>query len=365
MRLIQFKLLTVITVALLFAACTHGSKSSKGLVTVAIDMNKVDTIPLGEATVIPLETNDSSLLYGIDLMEIVDDKFVIYANNFIKTFDQHTGAYCGAISSRGQGPGEYLFIGRVWSDNDTVKIYDNETERELNYTADGEFISDRKLFEDIDFSTLCSPSSYIRMPDGKGYIAINTSTGGSTPTNPVASYLDSDFKLVRNVPGRDFREGSSLTDRISADHEHNRILMWEAFRDTLFAITPDSVKAIYAFDFGRQSLPSDIQGLAETVDRNMKFMDGKHIPYISMSHAFHQYDGYLYFSFIDGSSHVYLARLDTDTDQIKVYYIDGEGRYTQDGFMTLIDGNIYVQFNDTSDPEANPVLISIPVTALK
>ena len=57
-----------------------------------------------------LETNDSSILQGIDKLKIEDDVIYIADGDVLQMFGKKDGKWLGKIDRQGRGPGEYMYI---------------------------------------------------------------------------------------------------------------------------------------------------------------------------------------------------------------------------------------------------------------
>lgn len=79
--------------------------------------------------VVELETNDSSLIYDIENMVVADNKLFIKSRDLLKFFNASDGKFLGNLASIGEGPGEYLFVNRLWNTDDTIHIFDSMSKK--------------------------------------------------------------------------------------------------------------------------------------------------------------------------------------------------------------------------------------------
>ena len=253
-------------IAAAVAACGDGR--ADGVKTVRIDPDNVSEIQIDERGLLPLETRDSSLLYDICDIEHIGNRYIIYSRNLLRIFDAENGRWLGNLAKRGNGPGEYNFISNFRSSGDTLLVFDSNQNKEFRYLSDGTFLGDSSPFgQGPDFGgTPLSVNTYFVSPDGEGYYTINTYIGSRNVPTPAYSRYNAAGEAIGIVPGRGLRSGSYLVDRGYTDREHGRVLVWDAFRDTLFDIAGDKVRALYAFDFGSRSLPSSVQSMPELHD---------------------------------------------------------------------------------------------------
>ena len=156
-------------------------------------------------------------------------------------------------------------------------------------------------------------------------------------------------------------------DRGFTDREHNRLLLWEGVRDTLFVIDDShEVRPLYAFDFGSHSLPADKQNLLHLDERATAFAEGKDIPYLSMLRYFQSVGDRIYFSFASASPEIGFGMFDEKTGKTSLITLNGEnGRYRPAGFIKIIGDSALVAINDKDDDGANPALYTFPLSAFE
>ncbi len=343
-----------------FSFCRCNNIEKKGDThLISLDLNKCSVIELDKNNLIGLETTDSSLIYDICALEYHDGALIINSRDFLRKFDGTSGKYLGDIAKRGEGPGEYSFVARFWERNDTFNVWDNNERLLFHYLPTGEFIGTESPFHNGD-SVKSVPQFFIEYP-GKGFFTINTFTDGTTAKNPRYSYYDENMCFVRDLPGREMTDGSFMTDRAYYDCEGERILTWEALKDTLFVLTPEQIIPIYAFEFGKYSMPDEIQSKPDFYDRIEMFTDKNADEWASFMRCFQVKDNHLYFSFVTNRFENYLAVMDMKTERARVVKLeDPEKRWAQQTFFKVMDDeSILIACNDTTDIEKNPALYKI------
>lgn len=337
------------------------------LKTVRVNIDDTKSIPIRLGKIIPLETNDMSLFYKISNLEKIDNKFIIQSRDILKAFDAETGKYLGNYIKKGNGPGEVTSISQMWNTGDKINVYDFNGKKILTLSPDGEFISETKGFlsdnkSEEEYST---PNCLIPDIDGDGYICLNSYTDGTTAKNPAASIYDNQFIFVGNIEGREMREAFHINNRMTPDFHQNRILMWEALKDTLFSITKENIHPIYAFDFGKNKFPYEYQALDEFYDRYQKFKENRSAHYASGLQYFQAWKEYIIFLYSTPDCKNFIAILDTKSDIIKTFYINDEnGEYTTDTFLKVFDGNLYIALIDNKMEENNQSLLCIPIRSI-
>ena len=352
----------VAATAATMASCGDGR--ADGVKTVSIDPDNVTEIQIDERGLLPLETRDSSLLYDICAFEHIGDRYVIYSRDLLRIFDAENGRWLGDLAKRGNGPGEYSFIGGFRSSGDTLMVFDPNLHKEFRYKSDGTFLNESELFgpgPDFDGTPL-SVSTYFVAPDGNGYYAINNYVGGTDIPTPAYTRYNAAGEAIGVVPGRGLRSGSRIKDRGYTDREHGRVLVWEAFRDTLFDIAGDEVRALYAFDFGSRSLPSSVQNMPELSDRVNAFSE-EGADYTSFLRYFQTKGDNLYFVMNNGSDCSNFVRYnEADGSYRIIHFLDSNGRYTPNSFLKIDGDSAIISLSDSQNPENNPALYRFPLS---
>lgn len=133
----------------------HGCKESaeeQGCPVIYADIEKIDKVSFfdifSRAEIIPLETNDSSLIKYIYKVVYDNNRYYVfdYMQAEILTFDE-AGKFLFKISDRGQGPEEYLNISDFDIDkqNDRIVVLDPINNAMFEYDLSGNFITRYKL----------------------------------------------------------------------------------------------------------------------------------------------------------------------------------------------------------------------------
>ena len=361
--------LTLLSAALSLALFSCGNHAEEGGVkTVKFDYDELKTVPFDPSALVALEASDSSLIY--DVIEAIpyNNEYYVWSRDFLKRFDAQSGKYKGELAKRGEGPGEFSRIGRIWVDSDTLRLFDSDTKQLNNYLPDGTFCGQSTPFPDMPESEglKLSAQTFFEAPDGNGYYILNGYIGSRSTPSPAYTRYPTDTK-ASIVSGRGLRSGSHTLDRGFTDREHNRLLLWEAARDTLFVIDDShEVRPLYACDFGEHSLPADKQNLAELYERAEAVKAGKDIPYLAFLRYFQSVGDRIYFSFLIGERGAGFGMFDEKTGKTSLITLNGEnGRYKPAGFIKIIGDSALVAIHDDEDDGANPALYTFPLTAFE
>lgn len=353
-----------IALLLSLASC---SPSADNDLSLKVDPANPLVLPFDTERLVRLETSDSSLIYGVDNMIIADGRYIIKSRDLLKSYSAADGSYLGAVARKGQGPGEFSMITRLWLDGDTVKFYDINNRRVTSCLTDGTFLGEAPFMPQGKASHPLTLVSFIETPDGSGYLGLNQFTDGTTPVNPQYSFFDNSLNLVGDVPGRELRSGAFAANFALADRASNTILAWENLCDTIFTVTPEGVSPAYVLDFGESAVPARIQSIPGYYDRWMAFDEARKKPGIRMAAFASNYqrgaDGNYWFTFTttdDGLWH--LARFAPEGGKAEVYDFDfGHRDYALAPFILADGDDLITVFTDKSDPEANPMIYRHPL----
>lgn len=346
----------------LLALCACGGKSvSEDPKIISIDYDGAVEVPFTEADIVMFETNDSSLLRSIEGLERIDGNYYVASIGKYAVFDSN-GKYLYDIGNEGPGPGEYMSPNSLWAEDDTICLYDGQLHNILRYDKMGKYIGDKPVVIVAD-TIVPFPVHVYPASDRPGYYALNCYYGGY-PDVEVASFYDRDMNFVNVIPGRMVGEGSYLHNRGRSDS--GRMLYWEALRDTLFSITPDTIMPIYIFDFGKYALPKEVGALYQN-ERISAFNNDGADEIVSMLVSYQPHDGKLYFVMADNKTmRVSIGVLDESTGETGVYHlISPDNRYKPQAYARIFGDTLVMAVVSNEDMEANPGLLSIPLSRLK
>lgn len=109
--------------------------------TTAFDLSAISDLE----TIIPLETKDECLIGAIGKVFLTDSSVVVWDKNEgnIFVFDK-TGNYLRKIGNKGGSPEEYISIGDIQMDKDTIQVLDVSARKIMKYHISGKFISSCK-----------------------------------------------------------------------------------------------------------------------------------------------------------------------------------------------------------------------------
>lgn len=127
--------------AIIFYSCTEKNKNEKN--TIYVDLNQKQAVSIfdifSKIDIIPLETNDSSLIKQITKVIVKDNRFYILdETNQILTFSAD-GKFLFRINHRGEGPTDYISISDFNVFNDSLFLLSNLDNKMHIYDSNGNF----------------------------------------------------------------------------------------------------------------------------------------------------------------------------------------------------------------------------------
>lgn len=278
-------------------SCARQEEFRQYPVSIDIDLDATPRhkINVGPSNLLALETNDSSLIYGISFLEKSGGKYFIISRDLSKMYDVASGKYMGDFSTKGQGPGEYDRIGSFWIENDTLRLLDAGKRKLLSFSPDGKFLESKSTYYEERFPQ----SNYLMpLPDGQ-YLSVNGYAGGMGDPNPQYSLLSHEFVFIKDIPGRELLDGGYTSDRLAYDSTNGRAFGWDALKDTLYLISENGVEPGYIFNFGNKTFPAEFQEEDEMFVRTRKFNKNGETPYAGLLSRYQFKDNDMYFIFYD------------------------------------------------------------------
>lgn len=140
----------------IFSSCCDNNQQTASCIHIdlaTVIETDANEIPLEEwaknVRFIPLETNDDILIKYISMVYQKDDKLLVsHGNNRVSIFDKE-GNYLYDISSKGQGPTNFISVDNVTLHNDLIYIHETRN-RIKAYDWQGKFIKKMELPGKVD-----------------------------------------------------------------------------------------------------------------------------------------------------------------------------------------------------------------------
>lgn len=340
-----------ILAAIVASSCKDGKKS-RFLTEVKIDFDKKEIIKVDDKQIVRLETSDNSLLFDLCNVETVDSFYVIHSRNFLKQFDKE-GKFVRNIGAQGHAKNEYQRISNFFVYNNTIKLYDFDSNSLISYDGNGGYKGRTKVLNTDDKNTI-TPNHLYQTNDG--YISVNA-FGGNYRTVPCLSKTDTQMKNYLPFSGRYVENGFVLPDDICLWND--KALYWQPLCDTLFVVEGNEVHPLYHFDLGEHAIPNDIscKDVYERIDYSNRMYNEKK-PFAGMLRYFSVYDEFIYFVCLAPGYEITLCSLNTKDNTSKLYQFDFSNENMQlQPFLKIIGDKMILSAIDKSKPTENPCLI--------
>ena len=341
-------------------SCDNGKQES--LLSVSVLDGTLKSIEMLPSSLIPLETNDNSLLYDIVNIEVLEDKYYIHSRGFVRVFDGN-GNYLCDLAKKGQGPDEYLALSNMFLIGDTLSLFDSERKGVMQFSENGEFLGLSKIQKDKLDSNAPSPTRIA--PYMGGWLSLNM-YGGASWKRPVFSTWNKELDQYQMVDGRDLSSGFLFADMFYVDNE--RVLYWELAKDTLFVMNDHTLTPLYHIDFGEKALPNDVLQEKDVYKRLSFLGTDKSEQYAGVARYYQRKGDALYFCYFypgDEGVEVRLCRYNEKSNKVDNYrFISIDGKYKLEPFFKIHEDKIIFSVKNLEDDIQNPLLYIIPIADL-
>ncbi|WP_203257014.1 6-bladed beta-propeller [Hyunsoonleella ulvae] len=141
-----------ILILLLLNACSR-SVEVENPIRIEVDMRETHGEGnfeefFSSSSIVPLETNEVSILSGIDRISFQDDKIFILDKRLRSVYIfNNNGKFLNKIQNIGKGPGEYSFLQDFTIDyeNHRLLLYSRAPNKIITFNFDGQFIEEKKM----------------------------------------------------------------------------------------------------------------------------------------------------------------------------------------------------------------------------
>lgn len=321
------------------------------LISVRIDFDNVAKVDINQGKIIEFETNDSSLLYEINNVDIIDNKIIVQTRGKSIAFNLN-GKYLFNVGVKGDAPNEYKKQTGLFVKDKFLNLFDGTSKKILRYNEEGDYMATVKIATN---SKGLFPTTIYPLRNGN-YISKNTFQGDSEKT-PTLSLLDDQFENVYSISGRYLKTGFVISDNFFQYKDD--ILYWETLNDTIFAI--ENYKKIspkYFVDFNKYAIPNsvrkgkDVYDLIEYTNKpeNLNSI-ATFVRYVSEDEHF------LRFIFVYNHK-IHYTKYYKELGISKTFSInDNQNNYTPTPFLFVNGNKIYISLNSTKELESNPLLV--------
>ena len=349
----------MLLVAIVAFSCDDVRKS-KPMTEIKIDFDKKEKVEIDDKQIVCLETSDSSVLFDICNVEMIDSFYVVHSRNFLKLFAED-GRFVRNIGMLGNSRNEYKSIADFFVSGDVITLYDFNAKSLVSYDVNGGYKGRRNVARAAGDDAVVPNHLY---PMGDGYICVNT-FGGSDRAVPCLSRTDSQMAEYTPLLGRDLDNGFFFPDDVCVWGD--KVLYWQPLCDTLFVAEDKGVYPLYHFDLGEHSMPSDVscKNVYERIDySNKMYKEGK--PFAGMLRYYSVYGKLIYFVCVAPGYEIVLCSLDTQDDAVKIYQLDFSDKNLQlQPFLKIIGDKMILSAVDKTKPAVNPLLVTLKMEDLR
>jgi hypothetical protein len=300
--------LIAILLLLLAASCNKkesDSRDSFETIRIPEDIEKhllTDSL-IEEFKIVPLETNDNSLISEIDQLISFDNKYFIHdqRQKSILVFDCD-GKFLFKIRNIGDGPGEYSFLDDFEIDEKgNILLYD--WLKILKYDKSGKFLDYLDLKHLRNEKNNLSPHQFVPLGDG-GYYLWTGDVGINNNSNLEHFGLyrvDSKGKLMaKELPME--RANIGFINRFYRNIQGGYYIQTLEANDTIYSISENGIFPAYFVDFGKKAFPKDFLPKEFNDMGKVYYEVLNKTDYCNMVHDIAENNDLIYFSFRSGTN---------------------------------------------------------------
>jgi len=254
-------IISILLSGILFFACNTKNqetteKTEYSIINLSDNIKEVVQLPLTDAVqkvdIVPLETTDESLINDLTLIEVTDEFIFIYQrkSSEILRFARN-GKFLNKIGRKGQGPGEYTYIGGLQIDQNKEEVYAITTANGvLVYDFEGNF--KRQIIDHTSLEKEYSSIANIQYLLSNGHFFFTQTTPFFKPVKEDSIWsvivADNQFQIKNTFCNPVYQEqietinknlvgkgNNYLTDYpISMDSYHNEVTLKYPDTDTIY-----------------------------------------------------------------------------------------------------------------------------------
>ena len=249
------KTIQIITILILlsFVEGNSTNKEHTDIKTITINPDainqSIDLSPLLDDSfdIIPLETREECLISDIKKMELHNDKIFISdrTNQTIFIFDT-TGKFIKNIGKKGNGPGEYAYLGDFFLIGDSIFIQDTYRKKYIIYDIN------KSSFSEIPYQT----QHHETIPFGnKLYFISNYFESELGNYNLFLFNLQTLKTEKKQLPFSPEKSNLSWRHLHYASKYEDKALLIYPVNDTIYEVSKDKVSPKYLIQFTTRNLP--------------------------------------------------------------------------------------------------------------
>lgn len=123
----------------LFISCNKSIQTTGTLEVIPVQVENATELDISQARLIPLETNESSLLYDINSLDILNGNYIIQSRKKVLIFDS-IGNFLHKVGSIGQGPKEYTSLSSFFIKDSELYFHDSNIQKIRVYNPQGDYL---------------------------------------------------------------------------------------------------------------------------------------------------------------------------------------------------------------------------------
>jgi hypothetical protein len=247
-----------------FTSCNHTEKSPHIVIDLENTITKKgsDELKLNDISekirLIPIETNDSTLLSAVHIIAgTTEERVIIYDKQTVYFINKEDGKVLSTINRYGEGPEEYGLIMDVCLDKqkNTLYIYDPTKKSAKEYTVSGEFVKSIKNDSIGIFRILNDGHFAVSFPP---YLNKDFALG----------IYDNSWNLLRKgIPKKKDRNFAMLyfDNIVEFNNEYYYKL---TFSDTLYRISLEFDEPYLIVSKGKYKLPEELAASLSELDKH-------------------------------------------------------------------------------------------------
>lgn len=208
-------------------------------------------------TFVPMETTDASLIARPKLMSMVyvDGKIIIPCTLGVLAFDEK-GKYLNTISRKGQGPGEYVQLRFVSTNEELGMLFLQDNLKLLSYRVDGTFVRENKTPTGPCLETLVTQDSITLS-------ALYNSTGRQPYRLLLTDTKGDTLKAFPQYDRFEMPDGwNSLYRNTKEDFLYSykgEFVFHDYYSDTIYTVMRDTLLPRYLLEMGKYHLPKNLR----------------------------------------------------------------------------------------------------------
>ncbi len=350
----------------LFISCNKSIQTTGTLEVIPVQVENATELDISQARLIPLETNESSLLYDINSLDILNGNYIIQSRKKVLVFDS-IGNFLYKVGSIGQGPKEYTSLSSFFIKDSELYFHDSNIQKIRVYNPQGDYL---RSITPLPKNPEDSLKRYIPgniIPFGKDKYLVKPMYVWQSTDTPVAMVYDAQFNPLYKIKG--LYQNTTITLKAAFAYSpegKEEAICWKLMNDTIYRLEHQTFVPKYVPDFGEHSIPQSIKQ-GKSVDELLQKSNNPEFiaRYAALVGYGHYDEDHLYFTFVYNRA-AYLVIYNTENKQTTCYGLPHrlQDHYRLETFLKVTDTHIYLALDPKDGSEDNPSLLVFNKTSL-